>query len=96
MSVIFTKLSFNASHPDDLIVPAVEGTLNLLRAAHKYGGQQLKRVIVTSSIAAVLEPTTDPIVFDETHWNDQSIREVEEKKENATTSDMYRASKSMA
>ncbi|TIA87115.1 hypothetical protein E3P99_03387 [Wallemia hederae] len=85
---------FNANHPDKLIKPAVEGTLNLLRAAH--GSDTVKRVVVTSSIAAILEPTPTPVVFDETHWNEHSIREVHDKAEQATQSDMYRASKSMA
>lgn len=37
-------------HEDDLIIPAVEGTLRVLRAAAKQG---VKRVVLTSSVAAV-------------------------------------------
>ena len=36
--------------PNDMIRPAVEGTLSIMRAAVKH---QVKRVVVTSSIAAV-------------------------------------------
>jgi dihydroflavonol-4-reductase len=35
---------------DDLIIPAREGTLNVLKAAHKHN---IKRVVLTSSIAAI-------------------------------------------
>lgn len=38
-------------HPDDLIVPAREGTLRALRAAKTAG--TVKRVVVTSSFAAI-------------------------------------------
>ena len=38
-------------HPDDLIVPAREGTLRALRAAKAAG--TVKRVVITSSMAAI-------------------------------------------
>ncbi|TIB82311.1 NAD(P)-binding protein [Wallemia mellicola] len=87
---------FNASHPDDLILPAVNGTLNLLKAAHEYGNNTLKRVVITSSIAAIFEPTTEEVVFTEESWNEFSIRQVNEKQDKATPADIYRASKSLA
>ena len=54
---------------NDLIKPAVDGTLRALRAAHKAG---VKRIILTSSIAAIYgnnlpEGKTE---FDETMWTD--------------------------
>ena len=56
-------------HPDDLIVPARQGTLNVLRAATAAG---VKRVVLTSSLAAVaygLDRTPDaPLTLDETRW----------------------------
>lgn len=39
------------SNPDELIKPAVEGTLAVLKAASEAGG--VKRVVLTSSIASV-------------------------------------------
>jgi nucleoside-diphosphate-sugar epimerase len=51
---------------DELIVPAREGTLRVLRAAREAG---VKRVVLTSSFAAIgygHEPQTEP--FDETIW----------------------------
>lgn len=62
-------------HEDDLIVPARDGTLRVLRAARDAG---VKRVVVTSSFAAVgygQPPRTTP--FDETNWTDVSGADVQ-------------------
>jgi nucleoside-diphosphate-sugar epimerase len=53
-------------HEDELIVPAREGTLRVLRAARDFG---IQRVVVTSSFAAIgygQKPQSAP--FDETSW----------------------------
>jgi nucleoside-diphosphate-sugar epimerase len=55
-------------HEDELIVPARDGTLRVLRAARAAG---VKRVVLTSSFAAIgygHKPQTAP--FDETCWTD--------------------------
>jgi nucleoside-diphosphate-sugar epimerase len=55
-------------HEDELIVPAREGTLRVLRAARDAG---VRRVVVTSSFAAIgygHEQRVKP--FDETDWTD--------------------------
>jgi nucleoside-diphosphate-sugar epimerase len=55
-------------HEDELIVPAREGALRLLKAARDAG---VKRVVLTSSFAAVgygQTPRNTP--FDETNWTD--------------------------
>lgn len=54
-------------HEDELIVPAREGTLCLLRAARDAG---VKRVVLTSSCGAIYyghKPQREP--FNETHWS---------------------------
>jgi nucleoside-diphosphate-sugar epimerase len=54
--------------PDELIVPAREGTLRVLRTALDHG---VKRVVVTSSIAAVrLAKGAQAKVLDESDWTD--------------------------
>jgi nucleoside-diphosphate-sugar epimerase len=54
--------------PDELIVPAREGTLRVLGAALEAGA---KRVVVTSSIAALRQPADPPEgPLDETCWTD--------------------------
>ena len=56
---------------NDLIRPAVEGTLRALRAAHAAG---IRRVVLTSSSAAVTNVARPPGTsrFDETDWSDPS------------------------
>src|SRR3954470_14103223 len=55
-------------HEDELIVPAREGALRLLRAAHQAG---VKRVVQTSSFAAIGYGHGDNgTVYDETAWTD--------------------------
>jgi nucleoside-diphosphate-sugar epimerase len=53
-------------HDDDLIVPAREGTLRVLRAARATG---VRRVVLTSSFAAIgYGHPREPRTFDETSW----------------------------
>ncbi|WP_158816509.1 aldehyde reductase [Methylocapsa sp. S129] len=56
------------AHEDELIVPAREGALRVLRAARAAG---VKRVVLTSSFAAIGygQPPRDA-PFDETNWTD--------------------------
>ncbi|XP_004364061.1 NAD-dependent epimerase/dehydratase [Capsaspora owczarzaki ATCC 30864] len=59
-----------ASDPEEVIRPAREGTLRVLRAATRAG---VKRVVVTSSLAAVVPPNVDEDkIFDEQIWTDTS------------------------
>jgi nucleoside-diphosphate-sugar epimerase len=58
-------------HEDDLIVPAREGALRVLRASRDAG---VKRVVLTSSFAAIgygHEPQTTP--FNETNWTNIKV-----------------------
>lgn len=56
-------------HEDVLIKPAVEGTMAVMRAAHKH---KVKRVVITSSCAAVIvqKPENQKEVYDENDWSD--------------------------
>ena len=69
--VLHVASPFPASIPkreEELIVPAREGTLRVLRAARDAG---VKRVVLTSSFAAIgygQKPRATP--FDETNWTD--------------------------
>ena len=70
--LMHTASPFPLASPKDeneLIKPAVEGTLRALRAAHKSG---VKRVVLTSSIAAIYgnELPEGMSEFDETIWTD--------------------------
>jgi nucleoside-diphosphate-sugar epimerase len=55
-------------HEDELLVPAREGTLRVLRAARDAG---VKRVVLTSSFAAIgYGHPVQPRYYDETYWTD--------------------------
>ncbi|TFK47435.1 D-lactaldehyde dehydrogenase [Heliocybe sulcata] len=86
---------FKASEPDELISPAVKGTVGILNSALKFG-TNVKRVVVTSSCAAVLEILNHPKVFNESDWDEQCIRNVQEKGKDSNPGDWYRASKTLA
>ena len=56
---------------EELMKPAVEGTLNVLRSCIKF--PSVKRVVITSSIATVTyngKPLTPDVVVDETWFSD--------------------------
>jgi nucleoside-diphosphate-sugar epimerase len=64
-------------HEDELIVPAREGALRVLRAARDAG---VKRVVLTSSFAAIgygHAPQSEPFKFNETSWTDPNGEGVE-------------------
>ena len=85
---------FNKMKPD-LIIPAVQGTTSILNSALKHGST-VKRVVATSSAAAVREPTTVPRIFNEGTWNNASVEAVKTKGSAAGAVAIYMASKTMA
>ena len=79
----------------DLIVPAVRGTTSILNSALKYGST-VKRLILTSSVAAVREDTAVPRVFTESNWNNSAVEAVKTKGSAAGPVAIYLASKTLA
>ena len=73
----------------------MHGTTGILRSALQHA-PSVKRIVVTSSCAAVLTPSTEPRVFSEEDWNEASIAEVKEKGRAAGAPGKYRASKTLA
>jgi dihydroflavonol-4-reductase len=71
--VLHTASPFFLSQTDnpqrDLVDPAINGTLNLLKSAQK--SSSVRRVVITSSVAAVYSPPqiTSNKVFSEDDWN---------------------------
>ncbi|KIY46821.1 NAD(P)-binding protein [Fistulina hepatica ATCC 64428] len=84
-----------AGDPQELIVPAVKGTVGMLQSVLK-NGSLVKRVVVTSSVAAVIDPKPVPTIYTEESWNNGSVKEVEDKGADASQGDKYRASKTLA
>ncbi|SNX88046.1 related to GRE2 - methylglyoxal reductase (NADPH-dependent) [Melanopsichium pennsylvanicum] len=79
-----------------LINPAVNGTRNVLTSISKHGSN-VKRVVITSSFAAILDSSRQGhIVYTEKDWNISSVENVEKKGKDQEGPDAYRASKTMA
>jgi len=53
----------------DLLIPAIQGTTTIIKAA--LHAKSIKRVVITSSVAAVLDPSLPPAskVYTENDWN---------------------------
>jgi len=86
---------FDVAHPDELIIPAVHGTQSVLKSILK-NGPNVKRMVLTSSCAAILEPHDESYVYSEKDWNEFSIKETKEKVEKTEGIHQYRASKTLA
>ncbi|CAK5279249.1 unnamed protein product, partial [Mycena citricolor] len=86
---------FQAEDPAVLIDPAVKGTVGMLKSVLK-NGKDVKRIVVTSSAAAIVSVYPEPTHFSEENWNDQSVEEVEKLGRKASVISKYRASKTLA
>jgi len=56
----------------DCLDPAIRGTTGILESAKAYA-PTVKRVVITSSSAAILNPPNHPKVYDETSWSDVTL-----------------------
>ncbi|KAL2864035.1 SDR family oxidoreductase [Aspergillus lucknowensis] len=69
--VIHTASPFPVEFTDpvkDVLTPAIKGTIGILRAVKSHA-PSVKRVVVTSSFAAIVNPAFSPKIYDETSWN---------------------------
>ncbi|KZV97184.1 NAD(P)-binding protein [Exidia glandulosa HHB12029] len=80
--------------PEALITPAVNGTLGLLHSIQARG-PRVRRVVLTSSFAAMIEPRQGYYEYTEADWNKYSLREVETQGA-AAGLHKYRAAKVLA
>ncbi|KAK6227637.1 NAD dependent epimerase/dehydratase [Colletotrichum tabaci] len=91
--VIHTASPFHENFDDpvtDLLDPAIKGTIGLLRAIKNHA-LQVKRVVLTSSFAAIVNSASPPLVYDENSWNPISWDEAVAERSLA-----YRGSKKLA
>ncbi|KAJ7342555.1 hypothetical protein DFH08DRAFT_874511 [Mycena albidolilacea] len=87
-----SPVHLNAENPDEIIVPTIKGTLSMLNSAMKHG-KYVKRVVLTSSTAAVLQDDSEPKTFSELDWNEQVLQQISEKGSVASGHTKYRAAK---
>ncbi|KAF9885675.1 methylglyoxal reductase (NADPH-dependent) gre2 [Aspergillus nanangensis] len=88
--VLHTASPFHHNVQDpvkDFLDPAVKGTTGILKAIKAYA-PTVKRVVITSSFAAIVNPKEHAAVYSEKHWNPVTWEEGME------SSQTYRASKS--
>ncbi|KAH9852114.1 NAD dependent epimerase/dehydratase [Lenzites betulinus] len=91
-----SPVRLDADDPQELIIPAVSGTTSILRSASTVGST-VKRIIVVSSLAAVLNMSKGtPCVLTEADWNTPEVEEVKQKGGAAPQAAKYRASKMIA
>ncbi|KAJ3823314.1 D-lactaldehyde dehydrogenase [Lentinula raphanica] len=83
-----------ADDPQELITPAVNGTISILKSALTV--PNLKRFILLSSTAAVISLLPDPKPFTEADYNEQSIEDVKANGKKANQVNKYCASKTLA
>ncbi|CAG8390332.1 unnamed protein product [Penicillium salamii] len=81
---------FNVQDPvKDFLDPAIKGTTGILKAVKAYA-PTVKRVVITSSFAAIVNPKQPPKVYSEKVWNPVTWEEAMDH------SQVYRASKTFA
>ncbi|KAG8684270.1 methylglyoxal reductase (NADPH-dependent) gre2, partial [Ceratobasidium sp. 423] len=76
------------------IKPAIDGTVGILDSIKSHGST-VKRVVVTSSVAA-LYTFQKGIKHNETHWNDTIVKLVEQQGDKLSPGMLYVYSKTMA
>lgn len=80
-AIIHTASPFHFRMVDpyaDLINPAVNGTLNIMKSALQQP-KRIRRIVITSSFAAMVNPLPVPYAFTEKDWNSYSVELVKEK-----------------
>ncbi|KIO19603.1 hypothetical protein M407DRAFT_30755 [Tulasnella calospora MUT 4182] len=87
---------FPDGEPDEIIIPAVRGTVGILEST-KAHGSTVKRVVVTSSTSALVHPLNRvPRTVTEADWNDEAVNLVRDKGKAASGGNKYAASKVLA
>ncbi|KIV89460.1 hypothetical protein PV10_06859 [Exophiala mesophila] len=92
-AVLHTASPFHYSVTDvqkDLLDPAIIGTTTLLKSIHK-SAPSVKRVVITSSFASIINPENHAKVYSEQVWNPITNQEALQNPANG-----YRASKTFA
>lgn len=92
-AVLHTASPFHFNVTDvkkDLLDPAIIGTTTLLKAIKK-NAPSVKRVAITSSFAAIINPAHHAKVYSESNWNPVTLEQAQ-----ASPQDGYRASKTFA
>ena len=101
---VASPFHFNVTNPEkDLLLPAINGTESVLKAAHKYNSAQndekkrIRRIVITSSFAAVFDGDKGlrpGYTYTEKDWSPLTYEEAAATNDNPAK--VYRASKTLA
>ncbi|MCJ1308528.1 hypothetical protein MMC25_002181 [Agyrium rufum] len=91
-----SPVTFSVKDWDLVVRPAINGVVKMLDAAAKHAGPQLESVVMTSSVAAVSNPTRQGYTFTAADWNDWAEPKAKELGDDAPGNLLYLASKALA
>jgi nucleoside-diphosphate-sugar epimerase len=96
-----SPVSLYFTDPDPVIDAAVNGTKSILASIAKYGDADLKSLVVTGSVAAILNASLRqaPHTYTEEEWNEadaDTVGKAKETGEQLPGMTIYRASKTLA
>lgn len=77
-------------------MPAISGTLSILASAYEYAGPQLQAFVLTSSLAAIFDPSKSPHNFTEADWNEWAEAKAKEEGDAAPAKLLYLVAKTAA
>lgn len=81
---------------EQVIVPALNGTLSIIASAYSHAGPQFEAFVLTSSLAAINDPSKRPYNFTEADWNDWAEAKAKEEGDAAPGGLLYVAAKTVA
>ncbi|MCJ1419424.1 hypothetical protein MMC32_005779 [Xylographa parallela] len=98
IAVIHTAspIDFSLKSWNDFVPVAVAGAVGILLSAYKHAGPQLESFVLTSSVAAIIDPSKKPYDFTEADWNTYSGAKSKELGDAAPGGLLYQASKAEA
>lgn len=76
-----------------MVIPATKGCQEILDSAYKNAGPQLEAFVLTSSVAAVAEPTKKNHEYTEDDWNESDEKTAQDVSDSVA---LYKASKTLA
>ncbi|MCJ1285803.1 hypothetical protein MMC26_005144 [Xylographa opegraphella] len=91
-----SPIDFSLKTWDEFVPVAVAGAAGILLSAYKHAGPQLESFVLTSSVAAIIDPSKKPYDFTEADWNTYSVAKAKELGEEAPGGLLYQASKTEA
>ncbi|KZO94382.1 NAD-P-binding protein [Calocera viscosa TUFC12733] len=80
---------------EDVFMTTIEGVMSLFNSIRRYG-RNVRRVVMTSSFDAVMEPHPLGYTYNELDWNNYSLNLVEQYREKAASHHIYFAAKTVS